>query len=1014
MTDPATFLVFFSSIYKLLKAGKVLADDSINLDDMKELNSVADVVKGLSGLREKTDKDLIQRHMSTVSSCILEAFIKAYIKHMPWLKKTTWRGEERLPTPLEKHLKTALKKENPDMQVSDVTVKDLHVLETWLHHPMISPLYLTLWRILSYSPETPVDPAHEDPVDYLIAVDEDGVAGKGKRTFERLFMLEYTQIALDSGELEDSKETMNTLRREMLQELLLHIMASWLDAPVHQNPFQVQDAQDERLYTLERAYVEPNVIFPPGEPTEQGTSTGIQTYLQERLVSGSITLVTADFGYGKSLSSRVLAARLARKRLESPDSSAVHPIPVYISCPLEINDDRPAFEELQRRSVHRLLDTVGISCAIDAPYLPVPDDQDKCHIILDGLDEVFLSMERTKALFDDLNERKRSSPLRSFSVFSRPAAIHHEIMDYIKEQRWPDLEEARIQPLDTERIKEWCQVWNDYKRTEDESTVDIEQLLQQDQELIKVPILLYMTASIWHELEDKSAISSIQLYRTFIRSIARGKHRDDTMQETHKVIYETGLKIANKNNLCEEANNTERAIEGMLLLLEKIAWLMMIRESRNQTFRSNKIDDILEDLGLQGDGVEVEKLKMGALLALQFYPGHSKTSQDIFFKHRSFTEYLVASYWSRILTSKRDYESEPDPTVLESLLEGFSWQEHSPNTWEFFRDHVASWSHAQRDYVTGWAYQYLTRDFQFNPRRQHTQRTMHDEATMHLREVLIQVLCLINKTNRISTETVRHLLAWRWLKNYTYPLDLPHINSSQNTIYLRGIYLRKFNLENSSFYNLKIIQGDLIGLNLNSSKINYARFNNCSLDIAEITHSTINSIRLERSSISGIKFHSSKIKKFQIVSLHGFEINLPQCQIEYLHISDCKTLHGFYMIKSTIENGKIFDSHLSKVNLINGHYTSIDIQSSRLNNVKWNNSCINKINIKSSSLIENEFISSGLENTSFENTTIQNTNFNLAKLENVTFKNSTLDNIDWTGAELRNVDFTGSTPYVLT
>ncbi len=870
--EPVTLLAAARLLWTLGKAGhKAYASDALDGDDLDAGFSLLDTIQKLRGLSANGENpDALEAYAALKQALVVEVFFDAYRQHMPFLKaESSWRSASELPKVLQQHIKKYFEKEVVGVSTASASITDFDKLDQWLGNPMSTPVYQRLWAlfllpIASEDERTAlVAPSSDELRNYLIACDEDGIKGKGRRAFERIFRTEYTR-KVSEIEIEELEDSVLELKRQLFLELIMNHLASWKDMHVAQQMFREPDSS-LGSYPLQRAYIPPSYSSVwPEKSEEEGR---LLTHLISRTREPSITLVTAHFGFGKSMTSRMLAAELAEQWLQNRSPGVNQSIPIYISCPLHFDEDQQfeqkTLERYQRRSAHEILRVLGFSLRLDDPAIPVFDQKVSSHVIFDGLDEVYLSEKRTMRLLQSIDDRCGQGPLISATIFSRPGALGQDVRRRIQENsELPELHWVKIKPLDEGQTQAWCEAWNEHHET----PLDVQEVVGQSMSLGGVPILLYMLASISTELPDGQTLTRAQLYSQFIRSIAWGKHEDGG--DTHDVIRSLGCAIASKQGFAGEGRR--QAVQGMLLLLERLAW----RRTYKGSLGSSDIEMIVCELAGEAHD-NLDAWKVGALLALQSYPGNARS--EVFFKHKSFQEYLTAAYWSRVFTEPGQRRSST-PTKLATLKQNHPLTLRGEGAWYFFLEMVLSWSDEQKERFVDWSLAYLDERFDF-PSDSGEQSSFGQEQTMCIREVVVQALCVLGHGKEVNAELLRSLFVWRWLssKHFTNWL-LPGCclrNVDLDNVYLMGADLRGADLSGSDLTSAQlqhanlsgaILQGtnltnsNLIQANLLKADLTRALLFCATADDADLTYAILRRANLARASFMGAFFHQATLE----------------------------------------------------------------------------------------------------------------------------------------------------------
>jgi len=258
-----------------------------------------------------------------------------------------------------------------------------------------------------------------------------------------------------------------------------------------------------------------------------------------------------------------------------------------------------------------------------------------CLLLLDALDEV--PQEQRNPLSEKLNRFARHYPSCPIIVTSRIVGYGGGILH--------DAKEVEIVPFSRKQIEQYIEIW--FKNIEGAKDSPLEggqggvpdakgliRELQQKPQirgLAQNPLLLSLLCSLYQEDELTLPARRVQIYE----------------QAVHYMLYD--WRRVSERRLTEKALIDEAWIEAKLELLEHLAYqfsceykevfsmrelLAKIEECKNETaLKSHDSPNIIKELS-QEDGI------------IQQLDGHGHNTRYIFL-HRTFQEYLTASYLKR-------------------------------------------------------------------------------------------------------------------------------------------------------------------------------------------------------------------------------------------------------------------------------------------------------------------------------------------------------------------------------
>ena len=277
---------------------------------------------------------------------------------------------------------------------------------------------------------------------------------------------------------------------------------------------------------------------------------------------------------------------------------------------------------------------------------------------------------------------------------------------------------------DSSHVAQWLQGWN---RFSERSPISLQDLQQRDLlELVRTPILLFMTAYVWGDpLWQESAAESADptdegavqwgwrnaLYEAFFRAIAWGKYKADTCD--HPQIAEAARQCRDQlQKLCwlarrpggqsEDCNQAE-LVEAMLWLMARVAWESCCLEQTGDVLVERHVENLLEEEIFVRDANVQHVIRDGLLLAMQ--ADLSSSNQRILFGHKSFREFLIAWCWEQHLHALCEaglYETERRRR-LERVLSQGQIPDDPDRSLDFLCARLRRWPLSTRQKLFAWA-----------------------------------------------------------------------------------------------------------------------------------------------------------------------------------------------------------------------------------------------------------------------------------------------------------------------
>lgn len=718
-------------------------------------------------------------------------------------------------------------------------------------------------------------------------------SGEDRRRFEATFRRACTEALAVPGmrELRDTLIELAGERTQLVRHLLLSDLATWGERHVFGN---ISHHAALPLMPLDGMYVEPRATLrgrrdDPARPVLQR--------LAELLGTHHIVVVTADFGHGKSLTSRRLARDLARSCLEDPARQAAElELPVFIKCLDALTSDAFELRRMVQRAQWAQLQALSVSLTDSDPALEPPPAGQKTLFLIDGLDEVAFIERGIVRLFDHL--RGQVVGRHRAIIFSRPYVLPSEL------EQWgiPVLELA---PFDASglgggQVGDWLARWNHHSQRPPVELAEVQArgLL----ELAQTPILLFMIAYTWGEVdlgapaesraqrEDGSALPRWQLqeaqtiaqwrqrdrlYEAFFRAIAWGKHRFD--KDRHPQVVQAAGRIRERltdsGRLAGPAFTQGRTpgedgsrpegepqVEAMLWLMARVAWEGLCLEQQGEPLTLRHVENLLADeLGIK-EGSTQKLVCDGLLLALQADLAHG--SQRILYGHKSFREFLVARCWESHLSCLVGAEdSVGGRRALSPLmvLQRGRLLSRENNNFLFLRARLAAWPRRARLSLHRFAERCFN-DETIAPAPNSVQSvspSLRSDCRLYLREAALAIGSAIVEAGGVQAEdpwTLRSLLAGFWARGQSVVIWAPGLQSEGARLSeadLTRAELAGANLRGAHLREARLVSADLTEATLSEAKLLLANLGGATLVRAELRTAELQLAVLARCDLQG-------------------------------------------------------------------------------------------------------------------------------------------------------------------
>lgn len=428
----------------------------------------------------------------------------------------------------------------------------------------------------------------------------------------------HTQLAAESAAYHSSGKA-----DEEKLSLAMTQLAERLVAQLSADVFGRKTANPEEppLLMLHATYVEPQAttkqVNHQGLP-EKGSAIALA--LAGIAKQSGLCVLSAPFGYGKSLTFKMIAAQLAK---EWQVDKANRPYPLLLRCPELIAGRAPSLEAAIQTQLSR--ETGLLSSASERIW------DHRLVVLLDGFDEVQLTAREAEEWLRDMDALSSTRHIRLL-IASRPHAFHDS---WLK----PNATLIKLLPFDKSLSQEWL---DKNSPTILGRRIKLGELTSRlDEEDAGIPILLLMALHGWtrNELPPKN---KAEVYRRFIERISLGKWA--AVQDPHPVVNR-GASLLLRTPI-QKAN-------AFQLALEILAWRALVKAQNSDDERAPENltrKEIEQSLLLHFPEIkttDIDAVTHSLCLSLFLHKGSD--DESVVFSHRSFREFLSAQHLAAAL-----------------------------------------------------------------------------------------------------------------------------------------------------------------------------------------------------------------------------------------------------------------------------------------------------------------------------------------------------------------------------
>jgi uncharacterized protein YjbI with pentapeptide repeats len=892
----------------LVEAGMSTSDawkeEGFGKDEVSALGKLHSAAEGLWKLKKQEVPELGALHLATITRCFGQA-LKRYQDYIDLrapsalFKSETGQAEQQTDSEYLTRLLKGAAKVRIEPGLMPVDRPEIDLVESLTGNPLATPYYQFLWNAFF----KPAD--GEQP---LMKLEAGGVL-----EFERYFVLAWGE-AMTAPTGERLRQYLERLQRDykprLIQQVLISDMAGWGSRHTFGNLMRGASRGDSQLpfMPLEEMYVQP---FAREAGKEEDPGGPVLERLEQLLRKNKIVILQADFGMGKSLTSRTLACLRARKFREPDEPTLGLELPVHVRCVEDLRSHDLSVQGAVQRAYQRQAAALGYPLDVDDKALAYPSQEQRALFLLDGLDEVDLGESGLKTFFENVRDKARAANRHRFVVFSRPGVVPLRREVHALEGV-PILE---LLPWKKEQVDEWLGRWRSIRG---HGPTWEEIAGQRLDALAATPILLLMIAHTWDPMNQGRSISRAELYERFFQNIARGKHEDD--KDNHPAIFHASGKLHEHliNRGLIERNASEP--DAMLWLMSRVAWEAVRLEHRDQdpsaepeSLATRHIESLLYDeLKFRGDKTVIDCVRVGLLLTLQANL-HSGSASQILFGHKSFREFLVARYWAdrlRILAREQNKRDVIEKSLLGAPLLG--WEDES---FDFLVEMLNAGASPSQERSSGQSFglgaQERERLFQWAEERFQDERMMgkegqpeslRDDLSSWLRMAALAIGSHLYAGKGVSqrdVRTLRSLFASSWLMGVRSfiraPLArLPRARLSRLDLSgadLSGANLSEAFLDGAFLRFISLCGANLSGANLSGADIGYSDLNKADLNKADLSGADLSGANLSGANLSEADLSGANLSEADLSGANLSGANLDEIDLWHARY-DTQTIWG--------------------------------------------------------------------------------------------------------------------------
>ena len=940
VVEPIAAVGVVSKLISLaLKGGAAAHASGLGKDDLEALQAALEAGQAVRAASAVAPEDAAH-HLALIARC----FGQAVARHQELHGLRTLRGglrrwldSDERARDREIKLRVQLALLEP-ARLGEHARGDVDAIAALTGSPLATPYYRRLW--LAFSSPGLTLPGEDPPLDMSRAA---------RREFERYFLLAYLP-ALESPAGKAVRGYLDRLedyRAHRIQDLLLQDLASWGARHVFGNVPRARWSDDEPVpfLALDDLFVECDGAIAAADGPASTPLLGAIEALVAADAPPRVVVVVADFGSGKSMAARKLAARWAEAALASTAVGPDTVVPVYVKCAEDFSSDAVDLPTTLRRAWRRQAEGFGLGLDLDDPGLAEPARDQRTVVLLDGLDEVALGDQALRTLFQRL--RDRTTERRRFVVFSRPGAVPRR--DELGER----VVVVQVQPFTDAQIAAWIAGWN-RARPGGPALARDELEARGLAEVIRTPILLFMAAfTAAPEVERTTAASLAELYEGFFAQIATGKAKAD--RERHGPIARASdalLMALRRAGLLDEA---DEPADAMLWLMGRVAWEAQRLEERAppEALRQRHVESVLAEARLGVGPEALHAIEVGLVLALQ--SDLRAANHPILFGHQSFREFLVGRHWAMTLARALGERSDRRRDEVVRELYGGRLLAEQSRAYDFLMQLVnapvaparprsaCQWTDERRRALVGWAQEAFEDDAQWfaSPERM----AIADDRRAVVREAALAIGSRTRGSPGLrarDARSLRSLLAWFQATGQTARLiadgaDLAGLDLSHQAVSgacFAGAHMDGVTVQGGTLVRCELAGAHLAGADFSLCLLELSSFRGAILDGARMMGARGRSVGFPAATARAARFVDARLPDvgFEAAQLQGADFSLANLSYGRFEMADLTAvrMHRANLTWATLRDARLVGVDLRAADLRSARLYGADLDGARL------------------------------------------------------------------------------------
>lgn len=926
--------VLSSLINAALKFYEAVQDGKINLDEAAKLiGSILDAGGKIAGL-PKAERPVFAKWLSVICT----SFAEAQRSHYPLLSMERSDQKDHEEQSAESITSALLGiqppgAESPRKQVAQIDMLVGDVIE----HPCFTELWDAFTKRTTAKNSWPVP---------LIAFDSEKPEDIDTRQrFNATFRAAYDdRLSHPSSQdiVRYKDEVLPRRRAPLVARALVEDMAAWTTRAV-----------DGQGLTLANIYVEPRATLRPLPSWDSSTPHEVNSLVPRLLEVYPLLVITGDFGTGKSLTARRLAARYAEEWQQSRQRFR----PIYIHCGELKPVDSLRLDSLTRAAQWHV-QTLGLKQ--DDGALAMPSDAEPRIFLIDGLDELALPPRELTSFFQHLLGNATKN--HSIVVFTRPSGIPEVWLTQLEAQR--SKSERRVPVLrlnrftavgDDSQVAEWLRRWHRSRLESTDSVLDEEAVVQaagadlarltSDPRLLdlaRTPLLLFMLAQLWRSstwgvrpsVSDEPRGAGLganperapqsDLYEQFIQEMVRGSLSAERAVDRR---FAEALDILRSAPRVRELVRGDQSHGGeaerygaLAWLLSRIAWKSLELESRREPLDTHDITALLRDelmLAPENARTVCEVVVETPPLCLNPAPTSALGGAlSVEFTHASFRDFLAARYWAHALRQKH-----PDSSLL-----GGRFLDPGYERLRFLKGLITAWTDAEKEALRRWAERCFRDERLAGLDASAREVTVLGEQWVYVREAALAICSELggieDRENRL-----RSLLGILWSKG------VPPILYARNCKFPKA-NLAGMDLTKADFSGADLADCDLRGANLSGAilarvdSLVLAKLQRADLSSADLTDANLEGACLDGANLEATILSSANLNSARLANAWLLRAVLNNAHLRKADLTG-SDLEGAFLHGAHLEGAQLRNALLLGAKLCDSYLEGADLEHAR-------------------------------------------------------------------------------------